>query len=78
MLAESSKPEHATKKYYVRRHIPEGDILHSHRYENLKSYIETFCSLECRTMNKKKIIVQGFLYNFNDCMYSSESLQLEL
>jgi hypothetical protein len=30
----------------TRRNIPEDDILHSHRHENLKSYIElTGCAL---------------------------------
>jgi hypothetical protein len=33
-------------KRTTRRHIPEDDILHSHRHENLKSYIAlTGCAL---------------------------------
>jgi hypothetical protein len=27
---------------FTRRHIPENGILHSHRCENLKSYLENF------------------------------------
>jgi hypothetical protein len=32
-------------KYELSFYIPEDDILHSHRHENLKPYIEHWCSI---------------------------------
>jgi hypothetical protein len=44
MEAISSSKTSGTTQRTTRRHIPEDDTLHNHRYENLKSYIKKFSS----------------------------------
>jgi hypothetical protein len=39
MMKATITSENTFLKTVTRRHIPEDDILHSHRYEILKSYI---------------------------------------
>jgi uncharacterized protein YutD len=38
----------------TRRNNPESTILHSHRRENLKSYIEEWCLLGCYAVTSQK------------------------
>jgi hypothetical protein len=51
----------------ARRNIPEDAILHSHRRENLKSYIElmALCSMECLTCS----IILPFLFQSNELLH---------
>jgi hypothetical protein len=44
----------------TRRNIPEDDILHSHRRENLKSYIEDKISTPPRIMSDPMLVVLVF------------------
>jgi hypothetical protein len=51
-----SSCETSVRTRATRRNIPEDTILHSHRRENLKSYIYNGCFLNC--YNHKRTIIQ--------------------
>jgi hypothetical protein len=51
MMKALSSSETLVLTRATRRNIPENDILHSHRRENLKSYIRILSRLECLPCN---------------------------
>jgi hypothetical protein len=58
----------------TRRNIPEDAILHSHRRENLKSYIQTLC-LSHRSFTRFKLVSDGmiiFLYSITHMVFVIE------
>jgi hypothetical protein len=48
-------------KYEMGFYIPEDDILHSHRRENLKSYINCVWGLNCSSFSKGTVKIVGIL-----------------
>jgi hypothetical protein len=43
LIMKAIRPSESSVLRATRRHIPEDDILHSHRRENVKSYIALSC-----------------------------------
>jgi hypothetical protein len=68
----------------TRRHIPEDSFLHSHRRENLKSYIGVQCLPECERVNAEMsglphcFVLSRLSVNMGECLHNKLQVHLNL
>jgi hypothetical protein len=62
----------------TRRHIPEDDILHSHRRENIRSYMFNFLCIRVYCEVRNLVRPSGIFENENKSKYYSKEIKSRL